>query len=200
MFSSGSVYTWISQLQAGEETALAKLRERYWPRLVGLARQRLKEVPGRYADEEDVAQEAFWSFYRCLKAGRPFRLASRHDLLALLTHIIAWKAVNQIQHERGVQKRGGSRVVSLSGLEGRGLELGAGRLPVGRISRPLATSRNRTRLSMPPTASVLLSGEKARQKNSAEDLARTWGAKPGLSSAGKRRSSLPVAVSQIRTV
>jgi hypothetical protein len=29
-----------------------------------------------------------------------------------------------------VQKRGGSRVVSLSGLEGRGLELGAGQSPL----------------------------------------------------------------------
>jgi RNA polymerase sigma factor (sigma-70 family) len=135
MSSGGSVTTWIGQLQAGEESALAKLHERYWPSLVQLARKRLQGVPGRVADEEDVAQEAFWSFYRRLRAGRDFRLDSRHDLLALLTQIIACKAVNQIEHEFGVQKRGGNRVRdeaaqgSDSGLAGRVLELVQGAEP-----------------------------------------------------------------------
>jgi RNA polymerase sigma factor (sigma-70 family) len=127
MTAIGSVTAWIGQLQAGEETALAKLHERYWPRLVALARQRLKGAPGCAADEEDVAQEAFWSFYRRLRVGQDFRLASRHDLLALLTHIIACKAVNQLQHELGVQKRGSGRVRNESALEALG---GAG--PEGR--------------------------------------------------------------------
>lgn len=117
MSSSESVTTWIGQLQAGEETALGKLHARYWPRLVELARQRLHGAPRRFADEEDVAQEALWSFCRRVKDGREFHLASRHDLLALLTHIIACKAVNQIQHELGVQKRGAGKVKGERALE-----------------------------------------------------------------------------------
>jgi DNA-directed RNA polymerase specialized sigma24 family protein len=122
MSLDGSVTGWIAQLQAGEETALAKLHERYWPALVELARKKLRGVPGRAADEEDVAQEAFWAFYHNVRAGRVPRLASRHDLLALLTHIIACKAVNQIKHEVGTRKRGGGRdqftLDSLTGADG----------------------------------------------------------------------------------
>jgi DNA-directed RNA polymerase specialized sigma24 family protein len=114
---TGSVTAWIEQLKAGEETALAKLHSRYEPWLVALARRKLGSVPRRAADEEDVAQAAFWSFYRGLKAGRMPRLDNRDDLLALLTHLTACKAVNQIEHEIGVQKRGEGRVQCGSALE-----------------------------------------------------------------------------------
>src|SRR6266851_148097 len=106
MSPTGSVTTWIGQLQAGEEIALARLHDRYWPYLVAMARKKLHGLPSKAADEEDIAQEALWSFYRRLKAGHAFHLDSRHDLLALLTHIIACKAVNQIERE-STKKRGG---------------------------------------------------------------------------------------------
>jgi DNA-directed RNA polymerase specialized sigma24 family protein len=118
MSALGSVSMWIQQLQGGEEAALGKLHARYWPYLVGLARRRLGGTPRRAVDEEDVAQQAFWSFYQSLRAGRLLQLTNRHQLLALLSHITACQAANQIKHELGVLKRGRGRVRGESILNG----------------------------------------------------------------------------------
>jgi DNA-directed RNA polymerase specialized sigma24 family protein len=73
-------------------------------------------VASRAADEEDVAQSAFYSFYRGLQAGRLSRIENRVDLLALLCRITACKAVNQIEHEVGTQKRSAGRTQGDSAL------------------------------------------------------------------------------------
>jgi DNA-directed RNA polymerase specialized sigma24 family protein len=117
MSSAHSVSGWIEQLKGGEETALAKLHARYWPYLVGMARRKLRDAPRRAADEEDVAQQVFWGFFQSLRAGRLPQLANRHQLLALLSHITACQAANQLKHEFGVRKRGGGRIQGESALD-----------------------------------------------------------------------------------
>jgi DNA-directed RNA polymerase specialized sigma24 family protein len=61
------------------------------------------------ADEEDVAQEAFWGFVQSVRNQRVPQLATRHDLFALLTHIVACKAATQLESQMAA-KRGAGRV------------------------------------------------------------------------------------------
>src|SRR5262245_58283243 len=104
----GSVTHWINLLVAGQSAAAQPLWERYFQRLVGLARARLQGAPRRAADEEDVALSAFDSFCRNAEQGKFPRLQDRDDLWQLLVVLGARKAVDLARHE-GRQKRGGAR-------------------------------------------------------------------------------------------
>jgi DNA-directed RNA polymerase specialized sigma24 family protein len=107
--SSGSVSIWIAELKAGDALAAQRLWENYFPRLVGLARKKLRELPRRAADEEDVALSAFDTFCRGAEAGRFPQLTDRDNLWHLLVTITARKALQLVRHECR-QKRGGGRV------------------------------------------------------------------------------------------
>ena len=119
MHSRGSVTNLIEQMKAGDDEAEAKLYGRYWPILVNLARQKLGGAPKRVADEEDIAQEAFFSFHRSLRAGKFPALDSREGLLALLTSITARRVASQNERQRA-QKRGGGQVRGDSALRAAG--------------------------------------------------------------------------------
>ncbi len=105
MSMEGSISLLIHSFRDGDDVALAALHTRYWPVMVAIARKELHGAPPRAADEEDVAQQAFWSFYRSVRAGQLPKLANRHDLLAILTHITVCRAKNQLQHEFGTGRK-----------------------------------------------------------------------------------------------
>jgi DNA-directed RNA polymerase specialized sigma24 family protein len=106
MSRQGSVTRWLVPLQASDPAAAQRLWERYFRRLVGLARTKLHGAPRRAADEEDVALSAFDSFCRGAEQGRFPQLAGRDSLWRLLVTITARKAAHQVRDE-GRQKRGG---------------------------------------------------------------------------------------------
>jgi DNA-directed RNA polymerase specialized sigma24 family protein len=114
MSSEGSVTRWIAQAKAGDPLAVQRLWERYFPRLVGLARGKLQGLPRRAIDEEDVALSAFHSFCRNAERGSFPRLTDRDSLWRLLVVITARKAVHLVRDEQR-QKRGGPRPVAGTG-------------------------------------------------------------------------------------
>jgi RNA polymerase sigma factor (sigma-70 family) len=110
MLPEGSITCWLGQLQAGDPAAVQQLWQRYFQRLVGLARQKLRNAPRRVADEEDVALSAFESFCRNAERGRFPQLADRDSLWRLLVVLTARKAAHQIRDERRL-KRGGDTAI-----------------------------------------------------------------------------------------
>jgi RNA polymerase sigma factor (sigma-70 family) len=116
MSSAGSVTTWVEQLRGGNRAAAQDLWERYFTRLVGLARQKLQGLPRRAADEEDVALSAFDSFCRGVERNCFPSLDDRDDLWALLVVITARKAID-LRDRENRQKRGGGKVAGESALD-----------------------------------------------------------------------------------
>jgi DNA-directed RNA polymerase specialized sigma24 family protein len=118
----GSVSHWIDGLRAGDGADIERLWDRYFLKLVRLARARLPVRSRREIDEEDVALSAFHSF--CERAGRGEfpQVADRDDLWRLLSTITARKVTSSIRH-RTRQKRGGGRVLGESALiDGEGFD------------------------------------------------------------------------------
>lgn len=107
--SENSVTRWVCALKEGDAVAAQLLWERYHRRLIGLAREKLRYARRREADEEDVVQNAFHSFFRGVVAGRYPQLDDRDNLWRLLVVITARKAVDQLALEHA-KKRGGGTV------------------------------------------------------------------------------------------
>ncbi len=103
---SDSTTFWLRQLQAGNRQAAQELWERYYCRLIGLARKRLR---GRrisaVVDESDIAQSAFASFYRAAEQGRFPQLDGSDDLWGLLIVFTRRKVARRLRDECRLKRR-----------------------------------------------------------------------------------------------
>ena len=120
----GSVTRWLGDLKTGGDAAAQHLWERYFDRLVRLARRKLggRAGIGAAEDEEDAALRAFDSFCRGAAQGRYPRLADRDDLWRLLVVITVRKAFDQVERHAAA-KRGAARLVRESDLaDGEGAQ------------------------------------------------------------------------------
>jgi RNA polymerase sigma factor (sigma-70 family) len=109
MSSGGSVTRWLAALKEGDAAAAQPLWERYHRQLVALARRKLDSSRRRAADEEDVVQSAFHSFFRGVARGQFPRLNDRDNLWRLLVVITARKALDQLAHDNA-RRRGGCAI------------------------------------------------------------------------------------------
>jgi RNA polymerase sigma factor (sigma-70 family) len=100
MASKGSISCLLAPVQAGDPAAVQQLWERYFHRLVGLARKKLRGAVPAGGDAEDVALSAFASFWRNAERGRFPLLADRDGLWRLLMVITARKAAHLLRDEQ----------------------------------------------------------------------------------------------------
>jgi RNA polymerase sigma factor (sigma-70 family) len=102
-----SVTGWFRNLGTSRHEDASKLLwDRYFARLARLAQSRLRTMGRVVVDGEDIAVNAFDSFFRGAADGRFDRLNSRDDLWRLLVTIALRKARNAMRDELR-QKRGG---------------------------------------------------------------------------------------------
>jgi RNA polymerase sigma factor (sigma-70 family) len=140
MSSADSVTRWIEQLKAGDQQAAQPLWERYYRRLVRLARAQLRGARRRAEDESDVALSAFDSFCRGAAHGRFPLLADRDNLWPLLVTITRRKAIDLIQRQHRVKfpehrLQGESAFLTADGSEN---PAGIQRVPEKEATRALA--------------------------------------------------------------
>jgi RNA polymerase sigma factor (sigma-70 family) len=108
MSSEGSVTRWVTALKGGDLAAAQPLWERYHRRLIALARRKLQASRRLGADEDDVVQNAFHSFFQGITRGRFPQLSDRDNLWRILVVITARKALDQLAHEHSKRQGGGT--------------------------------------------------------------------------------------------
>ena len=143
MSAPDSVSNWLRQLADGDAAAAQPLWERYFPRMVALARKRLRGARRREADEEDVALSAFDSFCRGAEQGRFPRLGDRDDLWRLLVVITARKAHDLLARQHrlkfgGGKLRGESALLDPAEPDNAGIEQVVGHEPTPEFAAQVA--------------------------------------------------------------
>lgn len=107
--SNGSVTGWFVSLKNQDEAAATRLWERYFPRLLRLARHFYGGKPLPVIDAEDVAQSAFKSFCLRTMSGEIHELRDREGIWNLLAQITRRKYQQALERElaakRGLNKR-----------------------------------------------------------------------------------------------
>jgi DNA-directed RNA polymerase specialized sigma24 family protein len=147
----GSVTGWIGDLRVGGDSAAEHLWERYFHRLVHLARARFHPArrTGIIEDEEDVALSALDSFCRGVALGRYPQLDNREDLWRLLVVITIRKVRRQFGRQaaqkRGGRLRGESDLVAADAAEVNGLDRIAGDEPSPELAAMVVDEYRRLR-------------------------------------------------------
>lgn len=111
----GSISQWIGELKEGNDDAARLLWERFYTRLVTVARSKLREFPRRFRDEEDFALSAFDRLCRAARAGKYPRLDDRSQLWKLLIDITEKRVIDYKRHET-CPMRGGGKNIDEGGL------------------------------------------------------------------------------------
>src|SRR5215471_14768727 len=106
---SHSVTRLIQRLRDDDPQAAEQIWRRYFERLLPLARSKIRGLPHRGVDEEDVLVSVFDRFFRAAREDRFARLCDRDDLWQILLVLTERKVADQFR-AAAAQKRGGEAI------------------------------------------------------------------------------------------
>jgi len=109
MQEPGSITRWVSDLAMRDDDAARLVWDRFFHRLVALAKQQLQRRSWGGVDEEDVALSALDSFIARRGVGEYPQLGSRDDVWKLLSVITRRKALNVMRREMADRRGGGQQ-------------------------------------------------------------------------------------------
>lgn len=110
-YQSDSVTMWLNAVRHGDDQAASSLWDRYFKRLIALARKRLVKAP-EY-DEEDLALSVFDAFCRQLQDGGFESLKNRDEFWSMLVMLTVRKSNDQRRRlEAAKRRRPGDQEVS----------------------------------------------------------------------------------------
>lgn len=110
-----SVTNLLIKLKQKDSRAADEIWNKYFTRLIPLARNKLAGLRGRNLDEEDVLVSVFDRFFRAVEENRFARLNDRNDLWQILLMLTERQVKDQYRKENA-QKRQASRTLFESEL------------------------------------------------------------------------------------
>lgn len=113
-----SISRLIERLKSEDAQAASEIWERFFRRLLPLARSRLRGIVDGATDEEDVLVSVFDRFFRAVSENRFARLEDRDDLWQILIMLTERKVVDE-RRKAHTLKRGGGTVNQLGRPEQR---------------------------------------------------------------------------------
>jgi hypothetical protein len=103
--TENSVTSWIHAVRVGDEDSARQLWNRYFDRLMAIARSRMSTLPRATYDEEDAAISTFRVLCKRLQEGGYPELSDRNELWQLMLTVILRKIGHRAQYE-SAEKRG----------------------------------------------------------------------------------------------
>ncbi|MCA9069420.1 MAG: hypothetical protein KDA84_10875 [Planctomycetaceae bacterium] len=108
MNSDPQISVLLNHAKDGDEKAITRLFEYYYPKLARFAEHKIQGAPRQMADGDDIAACAIASFYKAARLGRFPALQDRQGLWRLLITMTARKAIDHWRRETGEENGGGN--------------------------------------------------------------------------------------------
>ena len=103
-----SVTLFIERVKAEDPEAAGQIWQRYFERLLPLARSKLKALSHRAVDEEDILVSVFDRFFNAAKQNRFAKLQDRDDLWQILLVLTERKVADTYRRSLAQKRSGGS--------------------------------------------------------------------------------------------